>query len=384
MLIIRFIENTMETQKPQNQFERTDPSPQLGDITSAAGNGHEQDSQFEYHILGAGMESTGEWVSGEKLRMDYLRTTDGLIQKITRGAEVTNPATGETERTPFSTVIFLDKSARPVSHFVRELWPLFAKDIHSGEVPPLPTFRFLNIDRRQWIDRIDPNWSGAIDPDRIDTSFVRSLRSIFLSPEAKRQIAETDPDNKDIDTMPASLDNQAILVVDETHYSGDTLRVATGLLGRAFPTAHVDGAYWMREKVGGHNRNPRWYDDSNNMGRGVNQRYSEIKKLANAQEKTLYQKIGSFFLSAPHWRVQEGLQDHSYRQLVKEIKHLAAHPDVPIMPSRGRKDAEDRVIAYNTTYNPSQLTEDEKDAIINNVITRKNDIEQRSAQGEPL
>lgn len=368
----------METNTKPSLIEDIPTPPSDGFLENAGS--HEEDASFEYKILKEGLESTGEWVSGDKLRMDYLRTTDGLIHKITKGMEITDKATGEKVNQPYSTIIFLDKSARPVSHLVREMWPVSAKDLDSGEIPPMPEFKFLNIDRRQWINEIDPVGTGIINMDSVDESVIRSLRSISLTPEGKRQV-EADGLTEEIENMPAALDNKTILVVDETHYSGDTLRIATGLLGRAFPTAQISTAYWMKEKVKGHNRNPRWYDDTTKMGRGVNDRYADVKKLANSPEKNLYQKIGGYFLSAPHWRVEEGLRDELYYQLIGDIKELVHNPDVPVMPSFGREDAEDRIVAYNSGFSDiSHLSSAQKDKIVDNVIERKNAIEKDSAE----
>lgn len=340
---------------------------------------YETEKPFKYELLGECNESTGRWISGEKLRMDYLHLTDNLIHKITDGVEVIDDTTGEKEKQPYSTVVFLDKSARPLSHLVREAWPHFAKNVESGEVPTMPDFKFLNIDRRQYIDQLDKNGSGIIEIDRIDQSFIWSLRSAFLTPEGKRQIEEGEGLTEEVENMTATLDNKNILVVDETFYSGDTVKIATRLLQRAFPTAHIDGTHWMKEKVGGFSRNPVWYSEAL-MGRGVSNRYAELGNhaLKSIPDDNFYAKKSGHFISSPHWRKRPGLRDSQYYQLIQEIKELTSNPDVPIMPSLGRdeEDLLDRIVAYNYDANPSELTPDQKDALIQEVIVRKNTIDE--------
>lgn len=328
------------------------------------------DDRFRYEILTAGFESNGEWKTGKNLRMDYLRLTDKLTYTITQGIEVTDESTGEKTRRPYSTVVFLDKSARPISHLVRAGWPLFAKDVASGEVPPMPAFKFLNIDRRQWVDQIDPTGSGMMSPDRIHPSFMWSLRSIFLTSEGKKRVQEEGL-TEAVEEMSATLDDQTVLVVDETSFSGETLKIATGLMERAFPTAHIKGTYWMDEKIKGHPRNPRWYDDTTRMGRGVNDRYSDVKDLSPRTEE-YYRKFGKWFLSSPHWRVAAGIRDEGYHQLIREIKELAANPDVPILPFAGRSDFEDRIITYNDGGGDvPALTPLEKEAAVDRIMAQK-------------
>src|SRR5690606_37669804 len=119
-------------------------------------------TSFQYDLLKGHFEPDGSWKSGEELRMQYLHLTDQLIQKMTQEKEVENPETGEKQLKRPSVVVFLDKSARPLSHLVRELWPTFAKDLETGEVPPMPAFKFLNIDREQWVNEFDPKSGKGI------------------------------------------------------------------------------------------------------------------------------------------------------------------------------------------------------------------------------
>ncbi|MFT4189003.1 MAG: hypothetical protein QM621_10535 [Aeromicrobium sp.] len=77
------------------------------------------------------------------MRSAYVTLTDKLIHRIEQ----------HDSDDPLS-LLFLDKSARPVAWFVRALWPVLARvpgtPFADGQVPPMPPMRFANIDREQW------------------------------------------------------------------------------------------------------------------------------------------------------------------------------------------------------------------------------------------
>ena len=66
----------------------------------------------------------------------YLRKTKNMIKKLS-GEDGKNPAT--------DVAIYLDKSARPVSWFVNDLWDVFSDK-------PMPITKHLAIDRTAWFD----------------------------------------------------------------------------------------------------------------------------------------------------------------------------------------------------------------------------------------
>lgn len=352
-----------------------DNIPESHDVPFENTHTPEIDAGFEYKILGGHWLPSGEWKSGEKLRMQYIQLTDGLIQTMTEGVNCTDPKTGEKEKRIPSTVIFLDKSARPIQHLVRNLWPILAKDPKTGETPPMPAFKYLNIDRRQWIGEIDPESNGVLKPEQIHPSVIRSLKSIYLEPDGKEFVAENGL-TEEVDSLPTTLDNETVLIVDETKFSGDTLAYAAALLGRAIPSAHIDTAHWMSslpDSKGRPRDNPVWYSEHTKMGRGVNDRYTDFVKGKSLEQlsENYYRKFGKWFLSAPHYFVTPGLVDVDYHQLVREIKHLAAYPDVPIMPSMRRYDDDDRMIAYNyPDINIAQISEEERTELVDHVIGR--------------
>lgn len=202
----------------------------------------------------------------------YVGYTDHLIHDINHFDE-------DAEGNPIAAdyVIYLDKSARPVAWMTRELWPELAEPNEEGEYPHMPEMRFLNIDRLPW--RVDP----AVEIGREPSNFreptqedIEGLRSIFAMP------------GKTADG-PSPLDGKRILIVDEVFDSGDTMRVSTELVGRAFPGSKVKGSFWMVErgiatdkfqsvKV---NDTPVWYEKDEESGRGIFGQVPEGASTAN-------------------------------------------------------------------------------------------------------
>ena len=162
------------------------------------------------------------------------------------------------------TLVFLDKSARPLAWLLRQFWPDIAPQHEVGgsiSTAPLPAIKFVRIDRIPW--RLSPRQSfdeGGMRP--ITNSEVRGLRAIF-------EIGSSNV-----------LDDRRILVIDEQSETGDTLRVATSLFERAFPHSTVFATAWITSVVLGGQREvrkiPAWYPldrnwtpDEDQTGRGV-------------------------------------------------------------------------------------------------------------------
>lgn len=303
---------------------------------------------FEYVQLTGHKRTDGSYKTDKQLRMEYITLTDKLIETIQEGTVRKNPETGKMESQPFDNIIFLDKSARPVSWLVRELWDKLAFD-EDGEKTPMPAMNFLNIDREQWIGQVDEEGTGVVDVSHLSPSIIRSLRSIFVMPNQK-----SDRLTEEIDEADATIDGKNVLIVDEVRSTGRTMNIAKKLLQRAFPTTHFDSAYWMGGQTGmlvrssargksyiyGNADLPVWYRDDLETGRGVGNRQVDHLPV----ETTRTQRLGRWFLSRRFSNV-----DPSSVQLRKEIKQLAEHPDVPIRPSPYREDDDERLAILNNT-----------------------------------
>ena len=193
--------------------------------------------------------------SGERLRSDYVAYTWDLLARIQAdGADV---------------LVFLDRSARPVWWLVNALGPVLGLD----SARPRVCFSF--IDRLAWRPLTGSlEGPGGLRLDALPKADTDRLRAIFHGRGGK------------------TLDGARILVVDEVRASGDTLAIAIGLFERAFPTAEVSGAWWMRPPAakaqGGTPRIaevPVWYSDQYTGGRGVSTPRNQRSFLALRPEQ---------------------------------------------------------------------------------------------------
>ena len=228
-----------------------------------------QSRKDKYAILHEHRRTDGSFKSIEELEMEYVQLTDKLIYKMTHGETVAGSEAGGEKIIP-TKVVFLDKSARPLAWLVNELWDVLAPEPGSDEIPPKPDFKFLNIDRKQWVGEMDPNGTGGYDARHISQEAIEGLRSIYN----RKHDGSYDAENE--------MDDQAIMVVDEVRSTGRTLDISRQIIQRAFPGSKVFGTHWMggRVSVPGGDANadlPVWYrDDSTNVkhvyGRGVGNR----------------------------------------------------------------------------------------------------------------
>jgi hypothetical protein len=302
---------------------------------------HVQPGTDSYKQLVGHLRTDGSFKTDEQLKNQYMELTDKLVHKMTHGVEVTNPDTGEKELKKPDVVVWLDKSARPLSWLTKAAWPQLAADA-KGNVPKMPEFKFVNIDREQWVNKVDPMGTGMMNIDLVDQSIIQSLRSVFVSP--------TDKKNKighHIDEAKTSLDGKTVMIVDEVFASGRTLDIATKFFTRAFPKAAIAGAHWMggitmRKGAVGNADIPVWYKDDTEFGRGVGNRNEAKSQMSDS----MTQRLGGWFLSTI-------LRDDSEsRQLRKELKMLAndaAEHKFIFMPSveRDGDDLDERIARYN-------------------------------------
>ncbi|HEX7483961.1 MAG TPA: hypothetical protein VF281_02290 [Candidatus Saccharimonadales bacterium] len=227
-----------------------------------------REQENKYTILEAHDRTDGSHKSLEELEIEYVNLTDELIYHITHGFNAI--VDGKMTAVVPTKVIFLDKSARPLAWLTRDLWDKLAPEPGETEIPKQPDFNFLNIDRRQWRDQLDPNKTGQFNADNLSDSQMEGLRSIF-NRDHNGSFDETN-----------DLDDQVILVVDEVKSTGDTLNIAQEMIKRAFPSSIVGGVHWMSKttQVNGATGNadiPIWYQDDskdpkNEVGRGVGNR----------------------------------------------------------------------------------------------------------------
>lgn len=259
-----------------------------------------------------------------------IATMDGTSTEYSKNHEVAPP----------DHVIYLDKSARPVSWLVNTLWDAFSDAAR-------PDHSYLCIDRLNWFraSGIPVDQNGYFqDPsdvyrraafsdfqiDNLQPDTFAKIRALYL-PDG---ITTEDPDT--IMHTPSSLDGKNILIVDEVGNSGATLEIAKALLQRAIPEANdVRGCYFWKPGVKANQAGtetqllsaPVWYNDNIGTGRGIGdinpqfyaQRYAEYPNA-----KTRAQNYGSIFLGHPIDLATE--KDGTSRELMREIQQL--HTDL--------------------------------------------------------
>jgi len=292
-----------------------------------------------------------EWVLSE-----YVKRTDGLIGKMdgtipmiqqdiytTREGELTAE---KRDLKPPSSVIYLDKSARPVEWMVRELWPVLARvpdtPYAEGKVPQKPKDYFLNIDKGDWLRRmgvpeehIQDVPENLIDITKIDKEHIARIRALYST-------AKIDEDNiDDAWNNPTIFDGQHVMVVDEVKSSGKTLKLAQMLLSLAIPEATFSGEYWAKPlpvflnngvEVDGRMQKkmawvPVWYREDSPLGRGIGDRNEDWPEITEKKGYPVsrYAKLGRYVLSTPPHdeNTDARISDKKARRIREDIKHMA-------------------------------------------------------------
>jgi hypothetical protein len=294
-----------------------------------------------YKLLVGHERTDHSFKTDEQLKAQYMELTDKLVYKMTHGVEVDNPETGKTELRKPDVVVWLDKSARPLSWLTKETWPQLAAEA-DGTTPEMPEFKFVNIDREQWVNQVDPMAKGFMNIDMIDQSIIRSLRSIFVAPTDKKNSL-----GEHIDEAKTSLDGKTVMIVDEVFASGRTLDIATKFFKRAFPHAAIGSAHWMggitmRKGAVGNADLPVWYKESTEYGRGVGNRDETKSRMSHS----MTQRLGGWFLSTTLKGDKDAAQ---LRKEMKMLAHDAAEHNFLFLPSieRDQEDMDERTARYN-------------------------------------
>lgn len=269
-------------------------------------------------------------------------------------------------------VLWLDKSARPVSWMVKELWDQLATPNSDGSIPDKPQSWFLNIDRIPWLrasglgnKEITSGVSGLFDINAIETdaaSVKRQMgwiRGIFVDDKRRDQdgnIIKLTEENFDEEVwkMPLRCVNnnkipKSLMIVDEVKSSGDTLSIAQKLLSAAFPELVVTRAYWQNDKraksikgarVDKDGWVPVWYDDKTAAGRGVGD--VNLSWYHNS-DKNWRHKLGAFVLSTPGLAMNSTTGNRkidtktiNLRQDIKELAKSLLKKEILYKPSPQR------------------------------------------------
>lgn len=200
-------------------------------------------------------------VGNEVLRAQYLTLTDELV------------AMAEDSRNAGTTpnLIFLDKSARPISQLFRTIWDSMHKEESSK-----PNHGFLHVDRELWPELFEKDEAGILE------TALEGIKNRIISLERGRQALSEIRDNfgfRDSGYFDGrGLNGESdVIVIDEINSSGATLSIASAMLELAFPGLKVKSHVWMPARIvnfstgpGTFQRQmPLWYSDISSDGRGI-------------------------------------------------------------------------------------------------------------------
>lgn len=259
----------------------------------------------DFPIFNRHANGSEEWNINKTLSV-YLGHTAELIAKI----DGTSTYSEDKNQPKADCVVYLDKSARPVSWLVNAMWEDFSEEKR-------PESRYLAIDRMPWFRRAKADVDAGghriknnpDDPDELatgedfiknadnlDSSTFARIRSLFID----GGISEEDPEK--IMNTPTTLDGKNILIVDEVKHSGASLDIAKFLLQKAIPEANINGAYfWQEEDEKGKMLVTTWYSSDITQGRGIGEVDTAFFKKRHEKfdtDKTRAQAYGAIALGS--------------------------------------------------------------------------------------
>lgn len=248
-------------------------------------------------------------------------------------------------------IIFLDKSARPVSWFIDAFWEQFACE---GAVKP--HYDFLNIDRVEWF--MDQGFTQYVaerdlgpndfDIKKVDQEEIDRIRAIFSVGELT-----ADGWKDEVRKLPTVLDGKKILIVDEVRNKGGTLAIAVQLLQAAIPEAVVSGIYFWEQTgstmVGDQlqiDSSPVWYSATDPYGRDIGEpstAYFDHMYQIEPSQENLRRKLGRRVLSAPHhdeitFELKDDVAAKRLKQDIAYLTYAVASGLVPRRPSSYRSE----------------------------------------------
>ena len=280
----------------------------------------------------------------------YVQETALLISVI----DGTVAADGFGPGKAFDHVVYLDKSARPVSWLVNLFWKDFAAEEGKGRIRRRPPHSYINIDRSPWFRKVGISVS---DDGRQKAGGELATYADFLShisAVTHRHLAEIralylpggieTEDAEAILGSPSVLDGKRVLIVDEVSRTGATLDIAVKLFQLAFPAAkEITGAYFWhpREaplKLGSENvmtSLPVWYDPDSLYGRGIGgiseayyrKRYEHYLAFLPRQPRIHIRKLRAQAFSAPVFSAPLLTEEGEVLDLSREGKTRALSRD---------------------------------------------------------
>lgn len=230
-------------------------------------------------------------------------------------------------------VIYLDKSARPVSWLVNTFWDDFTEKDR-------PKHSYLAIDRKEWFGRTEtpvesneyirnPDGSARLATfddfrkENVTREDLARIRALYIPGGIETE------DVEEIMSTPTGLEGKNITIIDEVSRSGSTLAIAQYLVSKAIPEAKsVNGYTFWKPGFQQHPYSdeqqirsvPVWYDSSSNTGRGIgdiNEQFYTERYKKNPNPKTRAKKFGAIVLGEIINLAEE--PKNPSRKLAKEI-----------------------------------------------------------------
>ena len=281
----------------------------------------------------------------DKTLSEYVTQTANMVSVQDGSAELYED---DPEREKPDHVIYLDKSARPVSWLVNLFWDDFAKEEETAEgvtKAERPSHSYLNVDRLPWFREagLEMDAGGYVEApdgsrhrpglrdfmenaDKIPEETFARIRALFIPGGVETE------DLAEIRKTPTALDGKNVLVVDEVADTGATLGIAKYILSRAIPEIKsINGEYFWNSEVktdlnGLETQGlsvPVWYSHHTSAGRGIgdiNEAYFQKRYEENPTRKTRAQAIGALALSE---FVDLGKEEGgSSRELAREMRQM--------------------------------------------------------------
>ena len=188
---------------------------------------------------------------------------------------------------PYDHVVYLDKSARPVSWLINMFWDDFATHDQKGKVIRRPPHSYINIDRAPWfryagIEVTDDGrqtadgelatfWDFSNSFGNLDERHFAEIRALYINGGIEAEDVDW------IMKQPTVLDGKKVLIVDEVSRTGSTLKIAEKLFQKALPEAKIECSYFWHPHesvlmMGSEQvltSLPVWYDPNTYFGRGI-------------------------------------------------------------------------------------------------------------------
>lgn len=191
------------------------------------------------------------FTSDEKMRAIYIERTDQVIEEILKEG--------------CDTVIYLDKSARPVSFMVREMWDIFAPD------KPKPDTKFANVDAHYWLHDSEARpEQHEVHAMVVPQGVIQELQNAY-----KNEFYQKDENGNVILNNSNKPMGKKVLIVDEISVTGSSLLLAKKMFEAAFPGVEFETYAWLQSTNVPHGDRlipaelPVWYHESDVNGRFV-------------------------------------------------------------------------------------------------------------------